>query len=322
MLRDEKILVTGPAGQIAFPLARRLAAHNEVWGIARFGDPGSRARCEDAGITTRVVDLAVGDFHDLPDDFTVVLHLAAYLSGGEDFRTAIRTNAEGTGLLMQHCRRARAVLVMSTGSVFRPHEDPWHAYTEEDPLGDGRVPAVPTYAISKTAQEAVAHTMCRVLDLSLVIARMNVGYGANGGLPAFHLDQIIAGRPVHVRWDPAPYSPIHEDDIAAQVGALVDSATVPGNVVQWGGDEPVSIQQWCASFGELSGRTPILETTPVPGSHRGVVLDHTKRTSITGPCTVGWRTGMTRLYRDRYPNGPDAPPTHTRVAASMQALEP
>jgi hypothetical protein len=33
-LRGEKILVTGPAGQIAFPLASRLAGDNEVWGIA------------------------------------------------------------------------------------------------------------------------------------------------------------------------------------------------------------------------------------------------------------------------------------------------
>ena len=36
MLRDQKILVTGPSGQIAFPLARALAKENEVWGISRF----------------------------------------------------------------------------------------------------------------------------------------------------------------------------------------------------------------------------------------------------------------------------------------------
>ena len=41
-LRGEKILVTGPAGQIAFPLASRLAGDNEVWGIARFGDRQAR----------------------------------------------------------------------------------------------------------------------------------------------------------------------------------------------------------------------------------------------------------------------------------------
>ena len=43
MLQAEKILITGPAGRIAFGLARSLAADNEVWGIARFGDPATRA---------------------------------------------------------------------------------------------------------------------------------------------------------------------------------------------------------------------------------------------------------------------------------------
>ena len=44
MLSGEKILITGPAGQIAFPLAEHLAADNEVWGIARFGDPATARR--------------------------------------------------------------------------------------------------------------------------------------------------------------------------------------------------------------------------------------------------------------------------------------
>ena len=46
MLTDEKILITGPAGQIGEPLTRYLAGHNEVWGIARFGDADARARID------------------------------------------------------------------------------------------------------------------------------------------------------------------------------------------------------------------------------------------------------------------------------------
>ena len=45
-LRNEKILVTGPAGQIAFPLTVKLAQNNEVWGLARFGDPSTRDKVE------------------------------------------------------------------------------------------------------------------------------------------------------------------------------------------------------------------------------------------------------------------------------------
>ena len=49
MLTDEKILITGPAGQIAAPLCEYLAADNDVWGIARFSVPGSGARSTRSG---------------------------------------------------------------------------------------------------------------------------------------------------------------------------------------------------------------------------------------------------------------------------------
>ena len=54
-LRGHRILVTGPAGQIAFPLASALARDNEVWGIARFGDATTRERVERASASVRAV---------------------------------------------------------------------------------------------------------------------------------------------------------------------------------------------------------------------------------------------------------------------------
>jgi nucleoside-diphosphate-sugar epimerase len=62
VLRDEKILITGPAGQIAFPIAEYLSNENEVWGIARFSDEESRERVEAVGVTTRKCDIGTGDF--------------------------------------------------------------------------------------------------------------------------------------------------------------------------------------------------------------------------------------------------------------------
>ena len=136
VLTGEKILITGPAGQIAFPLARHLVADNEVWGIARFSDAESRAKIDALGVTTRVCDIASGDFSGVPDDFSYVVHLAAFQGPGLDFDHAITVNAEGTGLLLAHCRTAKAALVMSTHSVYRPHDDPLHVYVETDPLGE------------------------------------------------------------------------------------------------------------------------------------------------------------------------------------------
>lgn len=299
MLRDQKILVTGPAGQIAFPLARALAKHNEVWGIARFADARKRAEVEAAGIVARACDLAEADFGGIPDDFDAVLHLAAYQAAGEDYDAAIRANAEATGLLLRHCRNARAALVMSTHAVYRPVDDPLHAYAESDALGDAHAVHSPTYSISKIAQEAVARTSARLFDLPVVIARMNAAYGPRGGLPVMHLDMVASGRTVAARWDPAPYQPIHDDDIFAQVEGLLAAASVPATVVNWAGDEVVTVQEWCAYAGELLGRPARIESRPVPGTQRGLVADVGRRRALAGPCRVHWRDGLRRAAEAR-----------------------
>jgi nucleoside-diphosphate-sugar epimerase len=301
MLSGEKILITGPAGQIAFPLARSLAATNEVWGIARFGDDSTRSLVEEAGITTRRCDLAADDLGDLPDDFTYVVHLAATQVPGLDYDGALTVNAEGTGLLLQHCRRAKAALVMSTHSVYKPHDDPAHVYAETDPLGDVNATHSPTYSVSKIGAEAVARFCARAFGLPVVIARMNAAYGSfgNGGLPGIHLGTILAGRPVVTRWDPCRYSPIHQDDINSQVEAMLDAAASPATIVNWAGDDAVSVQEWCAYFGELAGRDAPVEVRPIPGTLRGSIADVSRRMAITGPCRVGWREGLRRAYEER-----------------------
>jgi nucleoside-diphosphate-sugar epimerase len=301
VLRDEKILITGPAGRIAFGLARSLAPENEVWGIARFSDPTARERVEALGVTTRPLDLADGDFGDLPTDFTYVLHLAADFSA-EDYERALRVNAEGTGILLEHCRRAKAALVMSTVTVYKPHPDPWHAFVEGDPLGDAMVPGQAPYSISKIAEEAVARACARTLDLPITIARMGAAYGEQGGLPLWHLQAIASGQPVTTRWDPMPYSPIHDDDIAAHLEPLLDAAGVPATIVNWCGDEPVSVQEWSTYLGELLGADPKVVVTEAPGASIGSVGDHRKRASIAGPCRVGWRDGFRRLAEQLYPD--------------------
>jgi len=301
MLSGEKILVTGPAGRIAKPLARTLAADNEVWGIARFSEEGSRERVEALGITTRQIDYSTGEFGDLPTDFTYLLHVAADFSES-DYDRALRVNAEGTGLLLEHCREAKAALVMSTVTTYKPNPDPWHAFTEDDPLGDAMAPPAHTYSISKIAEEAVARYCARSFGLPTIIARMCAAYGEMGGLAKWHLDAVAAGQPVTTRSDPMPYSPIHDDDIAVQLEPLLDRASVPAFITNWGGDEPVSVQQWSQYFGELLGVEAQVDVRPIPGASVGSVGDHTRRQSITGPCAVDWRDGYRRMAQQYYPD--------------------
>ena len=81
-------------------------------GIARFRDPEVKAELEGLGVTCIAVDLAAGDFGDVPDDVDYVLNLAVVKSNR--WEVDLRGNAEAAGLLMAHCRighRVPALLV-------------------------------------------------------------------------------------------------------------------------------------------------------------------------------------------------------------------
>jgi nucleoside-diphosphate-sugar epimerase len=299
MLSGEKILITGPAGQIGFGLAASLAKTNEVWGLARFSKPDERKKVEAAGVRTRVIDLETPDFTDLPRDFTYLLHVA--VSFDPDYDRALRINAEGTGLLLSHCRGVKAALVMSTLSVYKPHPDPWHAFTETDPLGD-IMALSPTYSISKIGEEAVARYCAREFNIPTVIARMGAAYNERGGLPMGHIRAVAEGRPAKTRWDPCPYSPIYQDDINDQAEALLAAASTPANIVNWCGDEAVSMQEWTAYIGEVLRKPASVVVEEIPGASLGSVGDPTKRRSITGPCKVSWKEGFRRTLAALYPD--------------------
>jgi nucleoside-diphosphate-sugar epimerase len=300
MLEGRKILITGPAGQIAFPLAKKLAERNEVWGIARFSEPEKRRAVEAAGIKTLVVDLEKPDFSALPRDFTHLLHLA--VSFDPNYSRAISINAEGTGLLLSHCRNVEAALVMSTTSVYKPHEDPWHPFHEDDPLGDIMLPGMPTYSVAKISEEAVARFCAREFGIKTTIARMGASYGPRGGLPIFSLQALMANGVVKARFDPCVYSPIHDHDIFAHVEPLLEAASVPATIVNWAGDEHVALQEWVAYGAGLLGIEPKIEVVVTPGTSRGSAADHHRRLAITGPCRVPWRDGIRAALAELYPD--------------------
>jgi nucleoside-diphosphate-sugar epimerase len=295
-MRGAKILITGPTGQVANPIARSLAADNEVWGIARFTDDSTRRNLEKAGIRCQAVNLAVGDFTGLPTDFDYVLNLAVAKSG--NWTKDLGANAESVGLLMAHCRSAKAFLHCSSTGVYDPPDD--EPRTERAALGDNHKAMLPTYSISKIAGEVVARTMARALELPTTIARLNVPYGDTGGWPFFHMEMMLAGIPIPVPpGGPARYNPIHEDDIIATVPKLLEVASVPATTVNWAGDTTVSLQEWCAYLGSLTGQEPTFEETNQ--ALRGVPADVTRMRELIGPAAVDWRDGMRRMVAKFHP---------------------
>jgi nucleoside-diphosphate-sugar epimerase len=295
-MHSAKILITGPTGQVAAPIARALAVENEVWGIARFTDAAAREELEKAGVRCEKVNLAGGDFSNVPTDFDYVLNLAVAKSGRWDKDLA--ANAESVGLLMAHCRGAKAFLHCSSGAVYDPADD--DPRTEGTSLGDNHKPMFLTYSISKIAGEVVVRTMARALDVPAVIARLNVPYGDNGGWPFFQMEMMLSGMPIPVpSGEPALYNPIHEDDIIAGIPKLLEAASVPATTVNWGGDQVVSLQEWCEYLGSLVGKEPIFEESAK--ALRGNVLDVSRMHDLIGGTTVDWRDGMRRMAQRFHP---------------------
>jgi UDP-glucuronate 4-epimerase len=295
-MRDSKILITGPTGQVASPIAQALAADNEVWGIARFTNAAAREALEKSGVRCETVNLAAGDFTGIPSDFDYVLNLAVAKSGNWDKDLA--ANAESVGLLMAHCRNARAFLQCSSGAVYDPPDE--EPRTERAALGDNHKPLFPTYSISKIAGEVVARTMARALGVPTVIARLNVPYGDNGGWPFYHMEMMLAGIPIPVpAGGPARYNPIHEDDIIATIPKLLAVASVPATTLNWCGEHAVSLQEWCGYLGSLVGKEPVFQESEQ--ALRGNPTDPSRMRELVGVTAVDWQDGMRRLATNFHP---------------------
>ncbi|HVA74361.1 MAG TPA: NAD(P)-dependent oxidoreductase [Acidimicrobiales bacterium] len=293
-LDGKKILVVGATGMVASPIVRHLAKNSKVWGAARFRDANARKSLESAGVTTVALDLSEPDLSVLPQGLDYVINLA--VTHAPDFPSALASNAENLGLLMAHCRDAKAFLHCSSTGVYQ--ENGPHPMRETDPLGDNHRVLLPTYSISKIAAEVVARLSARLHGLPTVIARLNVPFGECIAWPSIHLECILSGQPIQVLpGEESVYSPIHSDDIIRQIPLLLGIADVPAPTVNWAGPDVVSVQEWCRYLGELVGSEPVFEETEF--ALPSVAVDVTLMNELIGPSRVHWKDGMRRMVEAR-----------------------
>jgi len=293
VLHNEKILITGVTGKIAFPIARALAKCNEVWGAARFRKPGDRDKLTSVGIRPVQIDMASGDFSGLPDDFTYVFH-AAVDPGADDWRRCVKTNAQHSGSLLLHCRKAKGFVYCSTGSVYRYQGKP---LTEADAPG---APLRANYSFSKIAGEAVCTWIAEHFKIPLTIIRICSTYGPEGGTPTDRLEMILQGKPIRLHSDkPNNYNPIYEDDYVDLGIRAMEVAALPPITVNWAGSETVSAEDYCAYMGKLIGIEPIFEYTPE--AHTPLWPDVTYMHEVLGRTKIHWRDGFRRMIEARHP---------------------
>jgi UDP-glucuronate 4-epimerase len=298
MISGEKILVTGVTGTLGAPVAKALAKDNEVWGLARFTDAAKRAEIEAAGVRTCAVDIGSGDFSQVPGDFTYVLHLNWMRGPLDQLQEAIRTNIEGPGLLMQHTRKAKATLVASSMIIYSPNADPEHLFTESDCIGNASYAYNATSPYSKAGLEAVARTCARAFDMKVTIARLNTVFAPGNCYPTMILNAVLNDRPIVAPHANNVHSPIHIDDIVAQVEPMLEAASNPAFIVNWGGDEHISVQEWVRLANEWSGKNAEVQVMPAPGAPIANASDPALRKSITGACRMDFRAEYRALFEN------------------------
>lgn len=295
-VKGARILITGVTSQVGLPVARELAKNNEVFGLGRLRRSQERDQLTEMGVTPVSADLATDDFAGLPANLDYVINFAVVKTG--DFDHDLAANAEGVGRLMARLGGIRAFLHCSSTAVYQANGH--HAFKETDPLGDNHRAIFPTYSICKIAAESMVKFAGRQWNIPTTIARLNVPYGDNGGWPAFHLEMILGGMAIDVHADaPSVYNPIHEDDYIATIPRLLEIASVPATIVNWGGTEEASIEDWCRYIGSLVGVEP--KFNPTDKTIPSVRIDTTRMRELVGSTRVGWKDGIRRMVRARHP---------------------
>ena len=198
---------------------------------------------------------------------------------------------------MSHFQGLKGFLFASTISVY-------------DPPGDGSpvrethrfgIHTTGEYAFTKVATEAVLTYLSRRGDVPTTIIRVGSCSGVDGGPMRDRLDLLVQGRPIPVHSDKPTYlRPIFEPDAARLGVTALEAGRVPPLVVNWCGDDIVSLEEYCTYMGELIGRKPIFESNP--DAWESMVPDTTFRNEVLGSCDVGWRDGCRMLVEACYPD--------------------
>jgi len=307
MLESSKLLVTGCTSQTGWAVLSRYASSSDVWALSHYSEPGSFDAALALGATPVRCDLATDPLDALPTDFDYVLNLAEEADPASASE-GLAANCDTIARLMKHCRNAKAFLHLSSHWVYKPHPDPAHAYREDDDIGSNRGGQ---YAPSKMAGEGAVRGGSLILGLPAVICRANVVYGAADGRSMIDdaIDHFLAAGEVPSPSDGRLWlSPLHADDVADLVEPSLRLAAAPSAVLNWSGDEAVEWEELFAYVGRLTGRKLSFSRNEELNGIGGI-QDGSRRQSVAGPTSIGWKEGVRAALKRRNVSMAGAPRT-------------
>jgi nucleoside-diphosphate-sugar epimerase len=286
-LSGKRVMVTGASGLVALPVAVELAKDNEVYAVARYSRPEQRKLVEAAGAQAVSFDLANPDLSSLPKSVDVVINYAVLPPSNKNL--AYDVNIGATGRLARRYRDCEAFVHGSTGSLYEYlGEKPMR---EEDPYGLHS--STENYAASKIGAEYLLKHLSEDYQLPVTMVRIFSFYGPRGGGVTERVDRVAKGLPVSVYPGVRNvHTPLYEDDYVEKTIAAAGIAKVGCEIVNLGGSEAVTTQEYCQMAGEILGKEPIFaeNSTAWP-----IWADTTKMEKLLGPSKVSVREGVRRV---------------------------
>jgi UDP-glucuronate 4-epimerase len=289
-LSGRRVLVTGASGLVAFPVAAELAKSNEVYAVARWSNPEQKRQMEATGAKAVTFDLAEKDLSPLPASVDVVINYAVLPPTHKD---AFEVNSAAVGRLARRYRDADAFVQGSTGSMYEYQGE--RPLREDDPYGLHKPAEL--YAASKIAAEFLLKHLSEDYQLPVTFVRIFSFYGPRGGAITQRIDQVARGEPVSVYPGARNvYSPLYEDDYVEKTIGAATIAKVGAEIINVGGVEAVTIQEYCEIAGEMLGKKPIFVEN---GTSWPIWADTTKMVELLGPNKVTIREGIRRVIEGR-----------------------
>jgi nucleoside-diphosphate-sugar epimerase len=286
LMSGKRVVITGASGLVALPVAVELAKTNEVYAVARYSDPQQKRLLDEAGARTITYDMADPDMSVLPKSADIVINYGVL---GPTHPQIYEVNTGATGRLASRYRDCEAFIHGSTASVYKYQGE--RALKESDQLGLHR--GTEPYSASKIGAEYLLTQLSTDYDMPTVMLRIFSFYGPRGGGPTERIHKIANGQPVSVYPGVRNvYTPMYEDDYVEKTIQAAAIAKVPGEIINLGGIEAVTIPEYCEMAAELLGK-------PVTYVENGVATpiwgDVTRMVEMMGPTKVSMREGVRRL---------------------------